>query len=233
MSYKNIVILSGAGLSAESGLKTFRGSGGLWEGYRVEEVATPEAFQANPDLVQRFYNERRQQLATVQPGAAHKALARLQREFAGQVTLVTQNVDDLLSRAGAPSVIHMHGELKSVFCTHCGHQQPWENDLSQSTACPRCGAVAALRPDIVWFGEMPYHMEKIYEALGACDLFVSIGTSGHVYPAAGFVQMVAETGYAARLELNLEESQGSRYFTENRFGPAGTTVPEWVEEILL
>ncbi|WND03368.1 NAD-dependent deacylase [Temperatibacter marinus] len=232
MKYKHIVILSGAGLSAESGLRTFRDNNGLWEEHRVEDVATPEAFHQDPDLVQRFYSERRVQLEAVEPGAAHRALAKLQLAFEGTVTLVTQNVDDLLTQAGATDVLHMHGELRKVRCLKCHTSHRWLKACSQETACPGCGAAPALRPDIVWFGEMPKHLETIYTALGSCDLFVSIGTSGHVYPAAGFVQTVAEAGYAERLELNLEQSQGSHMFTENRFGPAGELVPHWVDEVL-
>lgn len=232
MKLSHIFILSGAGLSAESGLKTFRDNGGLWENHRVEDVATPEAFADNPDLVHRFYNERRAQLGSVAPGAAHQALARLQKEFQGTVTLVTQNVDDLLTRAGAEDVIHMHGRLQQIRCESCGSTFNWAGDCTVETPCPSCGQVGGLRPDIVWFGEMPKYMTEIYQALGSCDLFVSIGTSGHVYPAAGFVQMVAETGLAARVEINLEQSAGSHMFTENRFGPAGTLVPAFVEEIL-
>lgn len=203
----------------------------------MEDVATPQAFARNPDMVQRFYNARRAQLQTAKPGAAHQALAKLQQNFSGTVTLITQNVDTLLTQAGARDVIHMHGRLDRVFCVHCGVGGEigfeWQDDCDQQTACPDCGAVPALRPDIVWFGEMPYQLDRISAALDDCDLFVSIGTSGHVYPAAGFVQQVAANSRAERVELNLEKSMGSAYFTENRFGPAGTLVPQWVEEILL
>lgn len=232
MKYKHIVILSGAGLSAESGLRTFRGNDGLWEGQRVEDVATPEAFDRNSDMVQRFYNARREQLTNVNAGAAHLALANLQNNYDGQVTLVTQNVDDLLSQAGADDVVHMHGELRKVRCLRCGAVHKWLVNCDQNTFCPSCGHAPSLRPDIVWFGEMPMHLDRIYAALGSCDLFVSIGTSGHVYPAAGFVQTVAEAGYAERLEINLEASQGSHMFTENRFGKAGDLVPIFVDEVL-
>lgn len=230
--YRSIVILTGAGVSAESGVQTFRGPDGLWEGHRVEDVATPEAFARDPDLVQTFYNMRRTALKTVQPNAAHEALARLQRDFSGDVLLVTQNVDDLHERGGSQTVLHMHGALKKVRCERCGAALDWDGDLSQETACPECEATPALRPDIVWFGEMPYFMHQIEEALAACDLFVSLGTSGNVYPAAGFVQMARHYGNAHTLELNLDPSMGASYFHECRHGPATQLVPDFVDEIL-
>ncbi|MEO1046055.1 MAG: NAD-dependent deacylase [Pseudomonadota bacterium] len=231
----NIVILTGAGISAESGVATFRGPDGLWEGHRVEDVATPEAFARNPVMVQRFYDERRAKLVTVEPNAAHQALARLDREWSGELLLVTQNVDDLHERggvdpAGGGRLLHMHGLLKSAWCLACDARSAWAGPLIDQPACPACGA-PALRPDIVWFGEMPYHMETIEGALARADLFVSIGTSGAVYPAAGFVQMARAYG-ARTLELNLEESEGSHLFDESRRGPAGVLVPLWVEEML-
>jgi NAD-dependent deacetylase len=227
---RNIVILTGAGISAESGIDTFRDAGGLWERHRIEDVATPEGFARNPDLVLDFYDARRAALAAVQPNPAHIALARLEREFAGEVLLVTQNVDDLHERGGSSDVLHMHGELNSAWCTSCDARNPWNSPMSDRPACPACGS-ATLRPDVVWFGEMPYQMERIYAALTACDLFVSIGTSGAVYPAAGFVQEASMAG-AATLELNLEPSEGSRFFTESRHGPASRLVPQWVDELL-
>nr|WP_308911325.1 NAD-dependent deacylase [Pseudokordiimonas caeni] len=230
--YGHIVVLSGAGLSAESGLSTFRDNGGLWDNHRVEDVATPEAYARNPDLVQRFYNERRAKLSSVQPNAAHTALGRLQREFEGQVTLVTQNVDDLLERGGARDVIHMHGELLKVRCTACNTVHGWREDCTEATRCPACGVAPGLRPDIVWFGEMPYHLDRIYAALGDCDLFLSVGTSGNVYPAAGFVAEVRRAGYAHTIEINLEPSAGVSYFAEHRHGKAGEIVPELVEQLL-
>ncbi len=228
---ENIVILTGAGISAESGIQTFRDAGGLWEGHRVEQVATPEGFAADPVLVHRFYNLRRAALTTVEPNAAHIALGRLQNAFAGEVTLVTQNVDDLHERGGASRVIHMHGELLSGFCAACSHRWRQAEDLSVETVCPACHTVGGLRPDIVWFGEMPYQMDRIERALRGCDLFVSIGTSGAVYPAAGFVQLAHAYG-AQTLELNLEPTQGSAFFSETRNGPATQLVPEWVDSIL-
>ena len=228
---RNIVILTGAGISAESGLATFRGPEGLWEGHRVEDVATPEAFRRDPDLVQRFYDARRARLAEVEPNAAHRALARLDSEWPGDLLIVTQNVDDLHERAGATRVLPMHGELKSAWCLACDAREPWEGTLRDEPPCPRCGARARLRPDIVWFGEMPYEMDRIDAALRDCDLFVSIGTSGNVYPAAGFVQTARYVG-ARTLEMNLEPSLGSVYFHESRTGLAGELVPDWVEELL-
>ena len=229
-----IFVLTGAGISAESGINTFRAADGLWENHRIEEVATPQGFARDPALVHSFYNARRAALKTVHPNPAHLALGRLQTALAqkgGLLTLVTQNVDDLHERGGATHVVHMHGELNSVFCTNCNHKWEWREDLSQLSICPACQSQGTPRPDIVWFGEMPYHMDAIERALRACDLFVSIGTSGAVYPAAGFVNMVATMG-TETLEINLERSEGSHYFNETRLGKAGTLVPVWVESLL-
>jgi NAD-dependent deacetylase len=226
-----IVILTGAGISAESGLATFRGPDGLWEGHRVEDVATPEAFTRNPDLVQRFYDARRARLREVEPNPAHRALAKLDAGWTGELLIVTQNVDDLHERAGARRLLHMHGALRSAWCLACDGRVPWEGELSTGPACPSCGAAGRLRPDIVWFGEMPYEMERIDDALRACDLFVSIGTSGAVYPAAGFIQTARYVG-ARTLEINLEPSLGSAWFDEVRTGAASALVPAWVEEML-
>jgi NAD-dependent deacetylase len=228
---QNIVILTGSGISAESGVATFRGPDGLWEGHRVEDVATPEAFRRDPVLVQQFYDQRRAKLHTVEPNAAHFALARLDAEWPGELLIVTQNVDDLHERAGARRLVHMHGELKSAWCLACDARSPWEKDLGDHPACPACGEAGRLRPDIVWFGEMPYEMERIDRALMEADLFVSIGTSGAVYPAAGYVQTARYVG-AHTLEMNLEPSLGSAYFHESRIGRAGELVPAWVEEVL-
>ncbi len=227
---KRIVILTGAGISAESGIDTFRSVGGLWEQHRVEDVATPEGFARDPDLVLGFYDMRREALAKVEPNAAHRALARLETEFDGELLLVTQNVDDLHERGGSKDVLHMHGELKSALCLACEMRSHWDLPMSDRPPCPVCRS-PSLRPDVVWFGEMPYQMERIYASLIACDLFVSIGTSGAVYPAAGFVQEARLAG-ARTLELNLEPSEGSHFFAESRHGPAGKLVPEWVEEVL-
>lgn len=227
---RNIVVLTGAGISAESGVGTFRGGGGLWEQHRVEDVATPQAFARDPQLVLRFYDARRAFVQTVEPNAAHTALARLDAHWPGALMIVTQNVDDLHERAGAKRLIHMHGEHLSAWCTACNARGAWNASLLNRPDCPMCG-VAALRPDIVWFGEMPYQMEAIDEAVRRADLFVSIGTSGAVYPAAGFVRTARHCG-ALTLELNLEPSQGSIYFDESRMGAATALVPAWVDEIL-
>lgn len=228
---RNIVILTGAGISAESGVATFRGPDGLWEGHRVEDVATPEAFRRDPVLVHNFYDARRAKLATVEPNAAHQALARLDSEWTGDLLLVTQNVDDLHERAGSKRLLHMHGELKSGWCINCDDRFPWEGNMGEEAVCPSCGAGGKVRPDVVWFGEMPYQMDRIEEALRRCDLFVSIGTSGAVYPAAGFVQTARYCG-AHCLEMNLEPSQGSIFFHESRMGAAGELVPRWVGELI-
>nr|WP_298930976.1 NAD-dependent deacylase [uncultured Erythrobacter sp.] len=225
-----IVILTGAGISAESGIDTFRSAGGLWEQHKVEDVATPEGFARDPDLVLGFYDLRRAALAKVKPNAAHHALAKLEADFSGELLLVTQNVDDLHERGGSRQVLHMHGELKSALCTSCEIRSPWDAPMSDRPPCPICQA-QTLRPDVVWFGEMPYQMERIYTALGSADLFVSIGTSGAVYPAAGFVQEARQTG-ARTLELNLEPSDGTHFFHEARHGPASKLVPTWVDEVL-
>lgn len=228
--YRNIVILTGAGISAESGIDTFRGGGGLWEQHRVEDVATPEAFARDPDLVLRFYDMRRAAIQTKAPNAAHEALARLDREWPGELLIVTQNVDDLHERAGARRVLHMHGEHLTAWCLACNERSPWREPLAHRPPCPSCGE-PALRPDVVWFGEVPYRMDAIHAALREADLFVSIGTSGAVYPAAGFVRLARELG-ANTLELNLERSQGSAWFDESRRGSAGELVPTWVEQVL-
>ena len=227
---RNIVILTGAGISAESGLRTFRAEDGLWEDHPVEQVATPEGFARDPALVQRFYDERRAQVSAAQPNAAHLALGRLDEGWKGELLIVTQNIDDLHERGGAGRVLHMHGEALSAWCTACDARHRWDRPLGDGPACPGCGA-ASMRPDIVWFGEMPYEMDRIFAAISRADLFVSIGTSGAVYPAAGFVQHARQSG-ARTLELNLEESLGSRQFHETRLGPASQLVPAWVDEML-
>jgi NAD-dependent deacetylase len=230
---RNIVILTGAGVSAESGIDTFRDGGGLWEQHRVEDVATPEAFARDPDLVLRFYDMRRDAIQTKNPNAAHHALARLDREWRGQgrnLLLVTQNVDDLHERAGSERLLHMHGEHLKALCQACEVRSDWRGTMIERPPCPVCGA-NALRPDVVWFGEMPYHMPEIYAAIRTADLFVSIGTSGAVYPAAGFVRDARGKG-AKTLELNMEPSQGSHWFDDARYGPATAIVSAWVDEIL-
>lgn len=226
---ESIVILTGAGISAESGLRTFRAADGLWEDHRIEDVATPEAFHRDPDRVQRFYNERRQQLKRVVPNAAHKALAELEAVWPGGVLLVTQNVDDLHDRAGSLSLIHMHGELRKVRCLACDLISGWDEDVLPESRCPGCGRSRSLRPHIVWFGEMPFELDRIGQALSCCGLFVAIGTSGNVYPAAGFVGLVGTRAHT--LELNLEASQVSSAFLEQRQGRATELVPPLVEEL--
>jgi NAD-dependent deacetylase len=231
---RNIVILTGAGVSAESGIDTFRsganGGPSLWEQHRVEDVATPEGFARDPELVLRFYDMRREAIQTKQPNPAHSALARLDAEWPGELLIVTQNVDDLHERAGAARVLHMHGQHLNAWCTSCDTRSRWTATLIDRPPCPVCQA-RTLRPDVVWFGEMPYRMDAIHAALREADLFVSIGTSGAVYPAAGFVRDARKLG-AKTLELNLEASQGSRWFEETRLGPASELVPAWVREML-
>jgi NAD-dependent deacetylase len=226
----NIVILTGAGISAESGIGTFRDKGGLWEQHKIEDVATPEAFARNPDLVLNFYDMRREHIQKAQPNAAHWSLAHLDSEWPGELLIITQNVDDLHERAGAKRLVHMHGEHLKALCTSCEVRSPWRETLADRPPCPVCGR-DTLRPDVVWFGEMPYFMDQIEEALMRADLFVSIGTSGAVYPAAGYVRSARHYG-AHTLELNLEPSQGSIHFDECRMGKAGEIVPAWVAEML-
>ena len=229
-----IVVLTGAGISVESGLSTFRGAGGLWEGYRLDEVATPEAFARDPRTVQRFYDMRRAQLLGegVQPNPGHTALAELEARFPGTVLVVTQNIDDLHERAGSRNLIHMHGELLKVRCLGCHRVHPWQASLLDPHVCPACAVPDRLRPHVVWFGEMPLALDLIFEALQDCDLFVSIGTSGSVYPAAGFVQQVRAVGRAHTIEINPEISAVGNLFAEHRQGPASTEVPRLVAELL-
>ena len=231
MRFERIVILTGAGLSAESGLGTFRGRGGLWNSHNLNDVATPGGFARNPPMVHDFYNQRRSRLKEIKPNAAHLALARLEREHAGDVLIVTQNVDALHEAAGCRQLIHMHGELGRALCSGCGTSLPWTQDLSLDTACPSCRETGFMRPDVVWFGEMPREMERISEALAACTLFVAVGTSGTVYPAAGFVTEANEAG-AHTVELNLDPSEGARQFAEAHYGPATEIVPAFVETVL-
>ncbi len=225
-----IVVLTGAGISAESGVPTFRDADGLWEGHRVEDVATPEAFVADPALVHAFYDARRAALAGVEPNPAHRALARLGDALGEDLTLVTQNIDDLHERAGSRDVVHMHGELLSAVCGACGTRVRWPGTLADRPVCAGCHR-PALRPDVVWFGEVPHHMDRILDALVVADLFVSVGTSGAVYPAAGFVRQARAHGVRT-LELNLLTSEGTAWFHEARHGRAGDLVPAWVEEVL-
>ncbi|NWH09580.1 MAG: NAD-dependent deacylase [Alphaproteobacteria bacterium] len=230
-NFERVVILSGAGISAESGLGTFRDKDGLWTKYDLNDVATPEGFARNKPLVHAFYNARRKGLLKAAPNAAHAAIAQLETQFKGDVLVITQNVDDLHERAGSRNLIHMHGELLRALCALCGESRPWVEDLSEHLSCPSCGKTGYMRPDVVWFGEMPYRMDEIYDRLAACDLFVSIGTSGTVYPAAGFVAEARAHG-AQTVELNLEPSEGVTLFQRRHHGPATKIVPEYVSELL-
>lgn len=229
--YHNIVILTGSGISAESGISTFRDTTGIWAKYDFRDVATPEGFARDPALVLDFYNMRRRAHHDVQPNLAHAALARLEREHRGIVTLVTQNVDALHEAAGSRNLIHMHGEVFKALCARCGARHAWRDEITLASVCPSCQQPANLRPDVVWFGEMPYRTDEIMEALATSDLFVSIGTSGTVYPAAGFVEIAKGAG-ATTVELNLEPSVGNALFDHARYGPATEIVPTFVEEIL-
>ncbi|MBB36505.1 MAG: NAD-dependent protein deacylase [Hirschia sp.] len=235
-----IVILTGAGISAESGLGTFRDKDGIWTRVNLEDVATPEGFARNPDMVHEFYNKRRSDLTTAKANPAHFALARLEQQI-GQLakrpaddsrfTLVTQNIDNLHQQAGSRSVIHMHGELLKGLCTNCDWRGEWSVDMQTDMPCPQCAHDGRIRPDVVWFGEMPYHMDEIFERLHSCDLFVSIGTSGSVYPAAMFVGEAKRAG-AMTLELNLEPSENADEFNEGLYGPASEIVPAWVDKMI-
>ena len=227
------MILTGAGISAESGIRTFRDSNGLWNNHAIEEVASPAGFARNPELVLDFYNQRRRQLLSdeVKENAAHVAIARLQRDHPGDVLLVTQNVDELHERAGSTDVIHMHGELLKMRCVKCGAVTEIKADLMRTDPCSECSGVGFLRPHIVWFGEMPFEMDRIELALRCCDLFVSIGTSGAVYPAAGFVSVANSVG-ADTICLNLEETNNGTVFQRGRYGPATEIVPRFVDELL-
>lgn len=222
-----VVVLTGAGISAESGLSTFRDSDGLWEGHDPMQVATPEAYDDDPALVQRFYDERRAALSRVEPNAAHRALARLEQALGEELLVVTQNVDDLHERAGSTRVHHIHGRLRSAWCTTCDERHEWDAPLGDRPPCPWCGE-ATLRPDIVWFGEILHGIDVVEQELSECDLFVSIGTSGVVYPAAAFVHWA----HGATLELNLHPSAGASDFETSRQGPATRLVPAWVNELL-
>ena len=231
---QKIVVLTGAGVSAESGVATFRDPDGVWAKIDYRDVATPDGFAANPELVHEFYNMRRGALSSVEPNAAHVALARLERSLedaGGRLTLITQNVDDLHERAGSRNLLHMHGELAKVRCGACGAIRRESHEISIETVCDACGAKGAMRPHVVWFGEMPFFMDEIAVAMAEADLFVSIGTSGSVYPAAGLVHEARARAIPA-VELNLEPSENAASFSDGRYGQAGEIVPVWVEEIL-
>lgn len=227
---QKIVILTGAGISAESGLGTFRDAGGIWSQHAIEDVATPEGFARDPGLVQRFYNARRASAAAARPNPAHLALARLQADWPGEVVIVTQNVDALHEAGGARDVLHMHGILAGALCGGCGHRWTAPDEMQAGEPCPACHAPAA-RPDVVWFGEMPYFMQEIDRHLSGACLFGAIGTSGQVYPAAAFVGQATAAG-AHTVELNLEPSATSGQFAEARIGPASRIVPDWVDALL-
>ncbi|WP_028469966.1 Sir2 family NAD+-dependent deacetylase [Neptunomonas japonica] len=233
MGYQSVVVLTGAGISAESGIRTFRASDGLWEDHHIEDVATPEGFHRDPELVHRFYNSRREQLLskTVQPNDAHKALITLEKYFKDNFLLVTQNVDNLHERAGSEEMIHMHGELLNMRCSQTGFVSSVKHNTSPLDRCVCCGLQGTLRPDIVWFGEEPMQMSHIYAALSQCDLFLSIGTSGHVYPAAGFVEVANEAG-ADTVEINLEPSRKESHFKAHFYGPASEQVPRFIDDLL-
>ncbi|MDE0005856.1 MAG: NAD-dependent deacylase [Rhodospirillaceae bacterium] len=225
-----VVILTGAGISAESGLGTFRDKGGVWSSHDLAEVATPEGFARDPGKVHDFYNTRRLNMRTAEPNAAHLALGRLERELEGEAVIVTQNIDDLHERAGSRNVLHMHGKIGTALCNICSHRWDAPDRMLPADLCPACGR-AATRPDVVWFGEIPHHLDRIDGLLGAADIFAAIGTSGQVHPAAGFVQVAAACG-GRTIELNLEPSEISRHFDEVRLGPATEIVPEWVSGLL-
>lgn len=224
-------MLTGAGISAESGIRTFRAADGLWEEHRIEDVATPEGFARDPALVQRFYNERRALLPTVKPNPAHHALGHLEQQWPAEVLVVTQNIDNLHERGGSRNLIHLHGELLKVRCTRTGQLYDWSGDVGPDDGCRCCQPPSDLRPHVVWFGEMPLQLDRIYQALGACSLFISIGTSGNVYPAADFVRE-ARAGGAHTVEINLEPSRVNRAFDEHHHGQAGELVPRYVERLL-
>jgi NAD-dependent deacetylase len=230
--HASLVILTGAGISKESGLETFRDADGLWAQHRIEDVCTPEAFIRNPDLVHEFYNQRRRQLLdpAVQPNLAHKALAQLQRDWKGKITLITQNIDDLHERGGSASVWHMHGELIRIHCLHCAAGHSTESETGVQSLCPHCNKAGGLRPDIVWFGEMPYHMPEIGNALADADMFIAIGTSGTVYPAAGFCDLARHHG-ARTVEINLEPSARAGVFDDGFYGAATVQVPQFVQSL--
>ncbi|MCL4152391.1 UNVERIFIED_CONTAM: hypothetical protein GTU68_015546 [Idotea baltica] len=234
LSPHSIVILTGAGISAESGLGTFRDKDGIWTKHPIEDLATPEGFARNPDFVHGFYNDRRAQLRTAKANAAHTALAELEaafRQVGKHALIVTQNVDNLHAQAGSQNILHMHGELTKIRCGACNAVTYWPDDIGQDTICPTCETQGLMRPHVVWFGEMPLYMDEIYKQISNADLFVSIGTSGNVYPAAGFVQDAIRGG-ADTLELNLEPSDGATLFKSARYGKASKIVPEWVSAVL-
>lgn len=230
-TYKHIVFLTGAGISAESGLSTFRSENGLWNNHRVEDVATIEAYYRNPDYVHQFYNNMRPELLKAQPNPAHLAITELQQKYPAQIDVVTQNVDTLHEKAGNQNIYHIHGQINQIVCMNCGHVFETWGDVSSEDKCEHCGTVGMLKPNIVFFGENLLYMNKVDRLLQECDLFVSIGTSGVVYPAAGFVQIAKMFG-ADTVELNMETTSNNRLFDRHIYGPAGTTLPVLVKELL-
>ena len=230
--FNSVVVLTGAGISAESGLPTFRGAGGIWENHRVEEVASPQAFVRDPLMVQRFYNSRRRKLLSpdVTPNLAHIALAEFEKTFDGKFLLVTQNIDDLHEQAGSEQIIHMHGELLKKRCQACHHVSVTYDDINTTDICEQCGRQQTLRPHVVWFGEMPLQMDRIHQALAECDLFISVGTSGNVYPAAGFVD-IANMRNSHSVEINLEPSAAESSFKQKIYGPAASMLPKFIRQL--
>lgn len=229
-----IVILTGAGISKESGLDTFRDAGGIWSKVRLEDVATPQAFARDPDAVHAFYNMRRalNRTRNISPNPAHFALAELEAQWPGEVLIVTQNVDTLHEQAGSKNLLHMHGLHSKARCNHCQNVVDWTGDMSTGDVCEACGKSSGMRPHVVWFGETPLELDRIGGALSNCDLFISIGTSGNVYPAAGFVAAIRRNGNAHTVELNLEPSAGASMFEESHYGPASEVVPAYVRALL-
>jgi NAD-dependent deacetylase len=230
----NIVILTGAGISAESGIPTFRDSMGLWEKHKVEDVATPQGFQRDPALVHRFYNERRAKLITVEPNAAHYALAKLEQAWPSNngFVIITQNIDDLHERAGSKSIAHMHGELLKLKCANCKEKLVHHGDASVDMVCPSCRTTGSMRPDVVWFGELPYHLGLIEPALDHTDIFISIGTSGQVMPASLFAQAVSMNRRNAQIiEVNPIPTE-NEVFTRVIDATATTGVPALVDELI-
>lgn len=233
MQFKHVVVLTGAGISAESGIPVFRSETGLWENHKVEDVATYEGFTRDKTMVHNFYNTMRQSLKTKQPNGGHLALTKLQQGLeaqGGKLTIVTQNIDDLHEKAGSHDIIHMHGRLNTLLCESCHASVPWFEDSSVETVCPKCGK-KAMRPDIVWFGEMPYQMDEIESALFSCDLFLAVGTSGVVYPAAGFVAIARRLGKSC-LEFNLKPSAVGSNFTQGFYGKASITLPAFTDHLI-
>lgn len=230
-TYKNIVILTGAGISAESGLATFRASNGLWNNHKVEDVATIEAFERNPAYVHEFYNELKKELVKAKPNKAHLAITRLQKEYDANISVVTQNVDTLHEKAGNQNIYHIHGQINQAVCLNCGRILETFGDVDTETVCPHCHIAGMMKPNIVFFGENLLCMDKVDRLLSECDLFLSIGTSGVVFPAASFVQ-IAKYNNAKTYEFNLEPTSNNYFFDHHIYGPAGTTLPAFVDEMI-